>query len=410
MEMAALEHAGKILVLNAGSSTIKFRLFQLEGAELAFVIGGMIDRIGQAGSTLSLNWNAEKSSAAVQAADSSSALELIFEALRSKDVLRDASALLGIGHRVVHGGEAFVAPTLITDAVLDGIRAVSALAPLHNPANLQGIEVARRIAPHVPQVAVFDTAFHHTLPEHAFLYALPRELHAQHGVRRYGFHGTSHAYVAGQCAELLSRPLAELNLITLHLGGGASATAIKGGRSVDTSMGFTPLEGLVMGSRCGDLDPALPHYLESCLGLNAEQVDDLLNHGSGLKGLCGLSDMRELEQAVQRGNLEADLAFNMFCYRIRKYIGAYTAVLGHVDAIVFTGGIGENSPAVREKICAGLDSLGFSIDAARNAAKAGESANLHRDDSRSAILMIRTNEELSIARETLALCRELQKR
>ena len=281
-------------------------------------------------------------------------------------IIRDDAELLGIGHRVVHGGETFREPALIDDGVIAAIRGLIPLAPLHNPSNLLGIEVARERFPRVPQVAVFDTAFHQTLPPQAYRYALPNEFYEKHHVRKYGFHGSSHGYVAKEASKHLGKPLSELNLIILHLGNGASAAALQGGRSIDTSMGMTPLEGLVMGTRCGDIDPAIPFYLMRQTGMKPEDVENLMNREGGLKGICGVSDMREILEQASKGNERAELAIEMFCYRIKKYIGAYYAVLGRLDAIVFTGGIGENADAIRQRVCEGLKHFGIGVDAEKN--------------------------------------------
>jgi acetate kinase len=277
------------------------------------------------------------------------------------------------------------------------------LAPLHNPSNLLGIEAARIRFPGIPQVAVFDTAFHQTLPPAAFRYAVPREWYDEHHVRRYGFHGTSHAHVAREAARYLGQPLEELNLITLHLGNGASVGAIREGKSIDTSMGMTPLEGLIMGTRSGDLDPAIPFYLIRQLELPLEKVENLLNKESGLKGICGFSDMREIQQQAGQGDERAVLAFDMFCYRVKKYIGAYLAVLGRLDAIVFTGGIGENSEAVRSAVCSGLRHLGITVDERRNRAATGKAAEIQEAGAPVKVLAVRTNEELEIALQSEAV-------
>ena len=275
-------------------------------------------------------------------------------------------------------------------------------APLHNPGNLQGIEVALATCPGVPQVAVFDTAFHQTMPPRAFRYALPRDLYDVHRVRRYGFHGTSHAHVARRAAELLGKPPGSLNLITLHLGNGASAAAIREGKSVDTSMGMTPLEGLIMGTRCGDLDPAVPFFLGTVTGKNPVELLALLNKESGLKGICGANDMREVHRKAEEGDPSASLAIDMYCYRIRKYIGAYTAVLGRVDALVFTGGVGENDAEVRRRACEGLERLGIAVDEARNGSPSGEPREIQREGMPVKVLVVPTNEELEIALQTIA--------
>ena len=326
-----------------------------------------------------------------------------FGAIRSmllETVAREASEIDAIGHRVVHGGESFCAPTRVDARVVDAIRALSPLAPLHNPANVRGIELCLELFPAVPQVAVFDTAFHHTLPPHAFHYALPSRLYRTHGVRRYGFHGTSHAYVAKRAAQHLGRALTDLNLISLHLGNGASAAAVQAGRCIDTSMGMTPLEGLVMGTRSGDLDPAIPFHLIREVGMDAATIENLLNTDSGLKGLCGANDMREVLRRGDAGDSAARLALDVYCYRIRKYIGAYVAALGSVDAVIFTAGVGENAPAVRQRSCVRLQTLGIHIDERKNQGASGDVAEIQARDSPVKLLVIRTNEEWEIAEQT----------
>jgi acetate kinase len=326
---------------------------------------------------------------------------MIAQANARDRVIASEKELIGIGHRVVHGGEKFKKPTLITDEVVEAIRRLIPSAPLHNPANLLGIEVLRTSFPRVPQVAVFDTMFHQTLPAWAYMYALPYELYEKHQLRRYGFHGTSHLFVSKEAAGYLGRKLEETNLIMLHLGNGASAAAIQNGRSIDTSMGLTPLEGLVMGSRCGDIDPALHFFLMREMGISPKELETILNSRSGLKGLCGLNDMREILAAADQGNEQARLAFEIFCYRIKKYIGAYLAVLGRVDAVVFTGGIGENAQPVRQKVLSGLEHLGLGVDPAQNRKVSGNISEIQFLGLKTKILVIKTNEELEIARQTL---------
>lgn len=367
-----------ILVLNAGSSSVKYQVFHMGDQQV--LLGGQVERIGEAGSAIGCH---------------QAALEQIIARLQAADIAIDA-----IGHRVVHGGEHFHTPVLIDADVVAAIRSMIPLAPLHNPANLQGIEVAQRLFPAIPQVAVFDTAFHQTMPPVAFRYALPEQLYREHQVRRYGFHGTSHQYVARQAALHLQTDLANLNLIILHLGNGCSATAIAGGKSVDTSMGMTPLEGLVMGTRCGDIDPALHFYLQRAIGLDSAALETLLNKHSGLKGLCDASDMREIQQRAGAGDEAAQLAEALFVYRVKKYIGAYFAVLGRVDAIVFTGGIGEHSPRIREQVCAGLGVFGILPDPIRNHERAAGMMAFEQDGAMLKLLVIPTNEELEIARST----------
>ena len=315
-------------------------------------------------------------------------------------VIRDKSEISAVSHRVVHGGEAFQVPTIIDEAVIAEIKKNTPLAPLHNPPNLVGIEVARAIFPGTPQVAVFDTAFHHTMSRHAYIYALPYDLYQKYGVRRYGFHGTSHAYVSERAAEHLGKPLEALNLITIHLGNGASMAAIERGRCVDTSMGMTPLEGLVMGTRAGDLDPALPFFLARHLKMTLDQIDGLLNKQSGLKGICGTNDMREVLSRVEAGDERARLALDIYTYRIKKYIGAYFAVLGAVDAVVFTGGIGENASIVRELSCHDLTGLGISIEHKKNNTVTSDIREISAAGSNIKVLVVPANEELKIAQET----------
>ncbi len=320
---------------------------------------------------------------------------------REHRIIQDESELFGIGHRVVHGGELFREPTVIDDEVAAAIRRLIPLAPLHNPSNLLGIEIARTRFPGVPQVAVFDTAFHQTLPPHAFHYATPYDWYSEHRVRRYGFHGTSHHYVSKEAARYLGKAPKSPNLITLHLGNGASATAVQRGLSIDTSMGLTPLEGLVMGTRSGDIDPALHFFIMRDTGMSADELEKSLNSQGGLKGICGLNDMREIIGQAGSGNDRAKLAIEMFCYRIKKYIGAYVAVLGSVDAIVFTGGIGENSSVIREQSCEGLEHLGIAIDAAKNEQALGSITEIQKNGAPVKVLVVRTDEEREIAQQTV---------
>lgn len=376
----------KILVLNAGSSSVKYQVFSM--GEQRVLAKGLVDRIGEAGSDIATHHDA---------------LEQMIRHLQDEGIVHEGKGIDAIGHRVVHGGERFHEPALIDDDVMAAISEMVPLAPLHNPANLEGIEVAKSLFPDVPQVAVFDTAFHQTMPPVAFRYALPKKLYHQNKVRRYGFHGTSHRYVAHQAAQYLHTDLAAINLITLHLGNGCSATAIAGGKSVDTSMGITPLEGLVMGTRCGDVDPALHFYLQRETGLSNVELETLLNKQSGLKGICGVSDMREVQQRAEEGEETAQLAEAMFAYRAKKYIGSYMAVLGQVNAIVFTGGIGEHSPRIRELICSNLEGLGILPDTQRNYSRANGVMEFQQPDAGIKLLVVPTNEELEIARSTALL-------
>ena len=403
--------AVRILVINSGSSSVKFELFDMESE--SSLLRGEVERIGEAGSSA---WSeaegGDREEREVQARDHHEALGVVLGMLSPSGLTEGIGA---VGHRVVHGGDRFARPVEIDDGVVSAISAFALLAPLHTKANVAGIDAARSWLPDVPHVAVFDTAFHQTIPVHAREYALPRALTRAHGIRRYGFHGTSHEYVARRAAVLLERPLAELDLITLHLGNGASVAAIRGGRSVDTSMGMTPLEGLVMGTRCGDIDPAVPMLLGEITGRSRESVHQLMNSESGLLGLTGESDIREVHRLADAGDEDARLALEMFCYRAKKYVGAYYAALGRADAVVFTAGIGEHDPDVRSRICAGLERLGIELDAEANAANAGDRARdgsagdgalpgecfISVPDSEVAVLVIPTDEELEIARETL---------
>lgn len=329
------------------------------------------------------------------------AITLMIELLRESGSVVDQSEIIGIGHRVVHGGEAFHQSVIIDETVIATIEELIPLAPLHNPANLMGIRMSMEHAQQIPQVAVFDTAFHQSMPEHAYLYALPYVLYEQQKVRRYGFHGTSHSYVAQQAALYLDKPIEELKIISLHLGNGASAAAISGGKCIDTSMGMTPLEGLIMGTRSGDLDPAIVFYLSRETGMNIDELDALLNKESGLKGICGENDMRTICTAAEQGDTQARLALTLFCYRLKKYIGAYAAALGGVDCIVFTGGIGENSAVVRQMSCQDMEWLGLSLDEKKNNTRQQEIIEIQATTSRVKLLIIPTNEEYEIARQTL---------
>jgi acetate kinase len=398
--------AEKCLVINCGSSSIKLEVFSVPALES--IAEGLLEKIGAADSRLrqrrfGVDGNVREEVHSRPVVDHQAGFDFILASNAQDRILRDDSEVAAIGHRVVHGGDRFAAPTLIDDGVAAAIRELIPLAPLHNPSNLLGIEAARRRFPQAPHVAVFDTAFHQTLPPHAFHYAVPAELYERHGVRRYGFHGSSHAYVARAAARHLGQAPEAVNLITLHLGNGASAAAIAGGQSIDTSMGLTPLEGLVMGTRCGDLDPALHFYLLRQTGMAPADLEKLLNSGSGLKGLCGVADMREIQSRAAAGDAQAALALEIFCYRVKKYVGAYSAALGRVDAVVFTGGIGENSAVVRQKVCAGLENLGIVLDQAENEHVAGTEALISREGSPVAVLVIPTDEEAEIARQAMAV-------
>ena len=394
----------KVLVINSGSSSIKYQLFGM--LDKTVLAAGLLEQIGETESRLTHN-SRDEQGAMIKIVKSQpvpthqAGFQLIAAVLNESGAVHDSSQLHGIGHRVVHGGEKFREPTIINPQVIAAIRQLIPLAPLHNPANLLGIEVALAAAPQVPQVAVFDTAFHHSLPPWAFRYALPQNLYEDHQVRRYGFHGTSHCYVAKQAALYLDRPLDSLNLITLHLGNGASVTAIENGRSIDTSMGMTPLDGLIMGTRSGDIDPAIIFYLGSQAGYAADGIESLLNKQSGLKGICGVNDMREIGRLSDQGDQMARLAIDMYCYRIKKYIGAYSAALGRVDALVFTGGVGENAAAIRAQCCKGLTRLAIELDADKNSRPTGGIFEIQSETATVNILVIPTNEELEIAEQTV---------
>jgi len=398
----------KVLVLNSGSSSLKFTVFGAhDGRPAAW---GIAERIGEPQGRLEVVIGREEGSPEESIREGPirnhrKALGEVLEALSRSRILRDGDGLYGIGHRVVHGGERFREPALLAPDVVDAIRETVFLAPLHNPANLAGIEEAMALSPETPHVAVFDTAFHQTLPPRAFLYALPYRFYRDQRIRRYGFHGTSHQYVAHRAADHLGMPLSSTNLITLHLGNGASAAAIRGGRSVDTSMGLTPVEGLMMGTRSGDLDPSIPLLLVDRGGMTPAEVDALLNRESGLAGFAGTNDMREILRMAGAGHEEAALGLEIYCYRIRKYIGAYLAVLGRTDAVVFTGGIGENAAPVRKMACEGLEELGIALDGEANNSIVGDARLISRADSRVKVLVVKTDEEREIARQTVACIR-----
>ena len=399
----------KTAVVNCGSSSIKYEVFDVEN--FFVIVSGLIEKIGSNDGRLRQrrlkeDGTYEEQSYSKPLADHHEGFEFMAQVNRDHRIIHDESELLGIGHRVVHGGEVFREPTLINDEVMTAIRGLIPLAPLHNPSNLLGIEAAAKRFPDVPQVAVFDTAFHHTLPSHAFHYALPYTWYTDHHVRKYGFHGTSHFYVSREAARYLGKEPEKVNLITLHLGNGASVTAISQGSSIDTSMGMTPLEGLVMGTRSGDMDPAIHFYLMREAGMSADELEKSLNSRSGLKGICDLNDMREILDQAERGSDRAGLAIEMFCYRVRKYIGAYMAVLGSVDAVVFTGGIGENSVPVRSRILTGLKHMGIVVDERKNEAASGNVSEIQADGSPVRVLVVKTDEEQEIARQTVGAIRK----
>ncbi|MCK4419080.1 acetate kinase [Candidatus Aerophobetes bacterium] len=390
----------KILVINCGSSSIKYKLLDINRKEEVLAWGNL-QRIGERNS-LQLHFLGDKKiKTEEKIANHKQGLNQVLHIIVDKDkgILEDLSQISAVGHRVVHGGERFLEPSLIDEEVINTIRKLVPLAPLHNPPNLAGVEAARSLLPRTPQVAVFDTAFHQSLPPKAFLYGLPYEYYKKYGIRRYGFHGTSHKYVCQKAAKAMGIPLEKLKMISCHLGNGCSITAIQGGKSVDTSMGFTPLEGLVMGTRCGDLDPALVLWLIKQEGLRPAELEDVLNTKSGLLGISGLSnDVRDLQKAEEAGHGLAKLALDIFVYRIKKYIGAYSAILSGLDGLVFTGGIGENGAEIRRHICDGLEFLGIDLDEEKN--KRVDSEVISKNNSSVKILVIPTDEEIMIARET----------
>ncbi|MEU6706423.1 acetate kinase [Streptomyces wuyuanensis] len=402
--MTGSANATRVLVLNSGSSSVKYQLLDMEnGARLAV---GLVERIGEETSRVvhtPLTGDAGKRERTGPIPDHAAALKAVAGELAHDGLGLDSPELAAIGHRVVHGGLRFSAPTVITDEVLAEIERLVPVAPLHNPANITGIRTAQALRPDLPQVAVFDTAFHTTMPEHAARYAIDVATADAHRIRRYGFHGTSHAYVSRRAAELLGREPGDVNVIVLHLGNGASASAVRGGRCVDTSMGLTPLEGLVMGTRSGDIDPAVTFHLKRVAGMSEDDVDVLLNKRSGLVGLCGDNDMREILRRIEEGDESARLAFEIYIHRLKKYIGAYYAVLGRVDAVVFTAGVGENSAPVREAAVAGLEELGLVVDADLNAVRSDEPRLVSPGYARVAVAVVPTDEELEIARQTFAL-------
>ncbi|MGW0835621.1 acetate kinase [Streptomyces prunicolor] len=393
----------RVLVLNSGSSSVKYQL--LDMADSSRLALGLVERIGEETSRLK---HTCLTTGAVREwtgpiVDHEAALKAVAEELARDGLGLDSPELAAIGHRVVHGGQSFTAPTVIDDAVLAEIERLIPVAPLHNPANLVGIRTAMALRPDLPQVAVFDTAFHTTMPESAARYAIDVATADAYRIRRYGFHGTSHAYVSRATAKLLGRAPEDVNVIVLHLGNGASASAVRGGRCVDTSMGLTPLEGLVMGTRSGDLDPAVIFHLMRVGGMSTDEIDTLLNKKSGLIGLCGDNDMREIRRRIDEGDEQAELAFDIYIHRLKKYIGAYCAVLGKVDAVAFTAGVGENASAVREAAVAGLELLGLEVDGALNAVRSDEPRLISPASGRVAVAVVPTDEELEIATQTYAL-------
>ncbi|GAB3121751.1 acetate kinase [Streptomyces calidiresistens] len=397
---------GRVLVLNSGSSSVKYQMVDL--ADRSRPAAGIVERIGERGSRLRHTAaDGTRRTREEPMPDHRAALEAMAAELAADGLGPDSPGLVAVGHRVVHGGRRFTEPTLVTPEVEAEIERLVPLAPLHNPANLTGIRTARALNPDLPQVAVFDTAFHTTLPEAAARYAIDTEVADAHRIRRYGFHGTSHAHVSRACARLLGRDPSEANIIVLHLGNGASASAVAGGRCVETSMGLTPLEGLVMGTRSGDVDPAVVFHLARVAGMSVDAIDELLNRRSGLIGLCGDNDMREIRRRIEAGGEDGErarLAFDVYVHRLRKYVGAYTAVLGRVDAIAFTAGVGENSAEVRAAVVAGMEEgLGPVVDPERNARREDGPRIISPEYARVAVAVVPTDEELEIAVQAHAL-------
>ncbi|WP_410984148.1 acetate kinase [Bacillus cereus] len=391
----------KIIAINAGSSSLKFQLFEMPSEKV--LTKGLVERIGLEDSIFTITVNGEKQKEVTNIPDHAVAVNMLLNKLTENGIVKSLDEISGIGHRVVHGGEKFADSVLITDQVLADIEDLSDLAPLHNPANIVGIKAFQEVLPNVPAVAVFDTAFHQTMPESAYLYSLPYEYYEKYGIRKYGFHGTSHKYVTERAAELLGRPLESLRLLSCHLGNGASIAAVEGGKSIDTSMGFTPLAGVTMGTRSGNIDPALIPYIMEKTGQSVEEVLNVLNKKSGMLGLSGFSsDLRDIEQAEEEGNHRAEVALDVFVGRIHKYIGSYAARMKGVDAIIFTAGIGENSALIRERVLEGLEFMGVYFDPKRNNIH-GEEAFISFPHSPVKIIVIPTDEEVMIARDVLRL-------
>lgn len=401
----------KILVLNSGSSSLKYQLFEFPNESP--LCTGLVERIGLDGSIIThkvaRDGREEKFTIKRKIQNHEEALVTVTEILLEKDkgVLSDMSEVIAIGHRVVHGGEQFASTTLISDEVKDKIEELFALAPLHNPPNLLGIQVAERIFPQAKQVAVFDTAFHQTMPPRAYRFAVPKEMYEKMGIRAYGFHGSSHQYVSKMAMKFLQNPGAKL--ISIHLGNGSSVTAIEAGKSVDHSMGLGPMGGLVMGTRCGDIDPSIIFHLINERGISAHDLNDILNKKSGLLGLCGYSDMRDVKDAIAAGDKDAALAYELYAYRIQKYIGMYAAAMNGLDAIIFTAGIGENDTDMREKVCANMEFFGIRLDQSLNTVRSSGIREINRADSKVKVLVVPTNEELEIGQQTYHLVQAISR-
>ena len=395
----------KILVLNCGSSSIKYALYNMDTKEV--MASGGAERVGMDGAFVKVKMpNGEKVTFMHDIPEHTEGVKFIFSLLTDAEigVIKSLDEIDAVGHRMVHGGEKFTKSVIINDEVIEAFEAVSDLAPLHNPANLKGIKAVSELAPNMPQVGVFDTAFHQTMPAYSYMYALPYEVYEQYGVRRYGFHGTSHRDVSARACEFLGVDYKKQRIITCHIGNGGSLAAVKDGKCMDTSMGLTPLEGIMMGTRSGDVDGGAVAFLQKKLGLDADGISDLLNKKSGVAGISGVgSDMRDLENACKQGNKRAILAQEMYNYKIKKYIGAYAAAMGGVDIIVFTAGVGENQTSMRSEACKGLEFMGVKIDEAKNATIRGKEAIISAPDSKVTVVVIPTDEELMIASDTMAL-------
>lgn len=394
----------KVLVINCGSSSLKYQLFDMD--DKSVLAKGLVERIGLEEGTLKHTpAGKDKVEISEKIPNHKVAVKMMLDALLDENhgVLKSISEISAVGHRVVHGGEKFSGSVKINDEVMEVLKECVDIAPLHNPPNIIGIEAAKELLPDVPMVGVFDTAFHQTMPKYAYMYGLPYELYEKYGIRRYGFHGTSHRFVSAEAAKMLDKPIEELKMVTLHLGNGSSITAVENGKSIDNSMGFTPLEGILMGTRCGNIDPAIVPFIMEKEGLSSEEINNYLNKKCGVYGVSGVSsDFRDLEEAAENGNSRAQLALEIFAYQAKKFIGSYAAAMNGLDAIVFTGGIGENSSTVRKMICENMEFFGIKIDEEKNKVR-GKKADISAEDAKTKVLVIPTNEELMIALDTLAL-------
>ncbi len=403
-----IEETMKIFIINSGSSSIKFQLIDFKNKEV--IAKGLCERIGLDNSRFKYSLGDKKNIIEQDIKDHSEGIDLIINTLINPKtgVIKDKSEIDAVGHRVVHAGEIYSKTVLIDDEKIEVFKKLIPLAPLHNPPNIIGIEAVRKHLPGIPMAAVFDTAFHQTMPEYAYMYPIPYEYYTKYKIRRYGFHGTSHLFVAKEGAKKIGRPFNELKIISCHLGNGSSMAAIKYGKSIDTTMGFTPLEGLMMGTRCGDIDPAIPLFLQEKKGCNSEEVNMVFNRMSGIKGISGVSsDMRDIEEAAEAGNQRAELAIDMFSYRVKKYLGAYIAAMNGVDLIIFTAGIGERDIIVRERVLSDIDFLGINFDKERNDNVFGEFGVITKDESLVTVMVIPTNEELEIAEQTVKVLNSL---